>query len=326
MDPESGQQRMEGVATSLAASPADAAPNNFVDAFLPAFAKPYAQLARLDRPIGWWLLLLPCWWSLALAAMVERQAPSIGYLALFLAGAIVMRGAGSTWNDILDRDLDAKVERTRSRPLPAGSLSTMQAALFLALQCLVGLLVLVQFNGFAVMLGLASLLPVIVYPAVKRVSNHPQLVLGLAFAWGGLMGWAAVFASLNLASVLLYLAAIFWTIGYDTIYALQDIEDDAIVGIGSTAIAYGDRAPVFVTVCYLVAIWLVLGALLSAGAGWAAMFGLLAFALHLVWQVRTVRTDNPRLALRLFRSNRDAGLLLFAGFAAEGLLRSLQLL
>ncbi len=297
---------------------ADARPNNLVDHYCPIAAKPYAQLARLDRPIGWWLLLLPCWWSSCLASITNHTAPNFYHLALFLIGAVAMRGAGSTWNDILDRNLDKQVERTKLRPLASGAVSVRNAALFLSAQCFIGLAVLVQFNAFTIKLGLASIIPVLIYPFMKRITNYPQIVLGAAFAWGGLMGWSAVFGSLHLAPVLMYLAAILWTIGYDTIYALQDVEDDSLVGIGSTARAYGANVPRFVALCYLGAIWLIFGAIIiSHSTGWFTLLGLLAFALHLVWQVRAIKVDDPHLALKLFRSNRLAGLLLFAGFFVQ---------
>jgi 4-hydroxybenzoate polyprenyltransferase len=301
-------------------SQADAPPHNLVDQYCPVWAKPYAQLARLDRPIGWWLLLLPCWWSACLASIASRQAPNFWHIALFFIGAIAMRGAGCTWNDILDRDLDRQVERTKSRPLACGTLKTWQASIFLSLQCLVGLAVLVQFNAFTIKLGLASIVLVLIYPLMKRITNYPQIVLGAAFAWGGLMGWAALFGSLELAPILLYFAAILWTIGYDTIYALQDLEDDSLIGIGSTARAYGKNVPKFVGFCYLGAIWLVFAAIITSySVGWFTMLGLLAFAIHLAWQIRGIKIDEPHLALKLFKSNRVAGLLLFAGFFVQAI-------
>jgi 4-hydroxybenzoate polyprenyltransferase len=301
-------------------SQADAPYNNLVDRYCPAWAKPYAQLARLDRPIGWWLLLLPCWWSLCLGAIAQRQSPNLWYFCLFFIGAIAMRGAGCTWNDILDRDLDRQVERTKSRPLACGALKTWQAGIFLGLQCLIGLAVLVQFNAFTIRLGLASIILVLIYPLMKRITNYPQIVLGAAFAWGGLIGWAAIYGSLELAPILLYAAAILWVIGYDTIYALQDLEDDLSVGIGSTATAYGANVPRFVSICYLGTVWLMVAALVvSRSLGWFTMLGVLAFALHLIWQIRRLRVDNPQLALSLFKSNRMAGLLLFAGFIVQAI-------
>ena len=298
----------------------DAPLNNWIDRYCPLAARPYAQLARLDRPIGWWLLVLPCWWSSCFASIVAHTSPNWFHLGLFLIGAIAMRGAGSTWNDILDRDLDGKVERTKLRPLAKGALHVWQAAVFLGLQCLIGLAVLVQFNTFTIQLGLLSIVLVLIYPLMKRITNYPQIVLGAAFAWGGLMGWAALFGSLSLAPILLYVAAILWTIGYDTIYALQDLEDDSLIGIGSTARAYGQNTPRFVALCYLSATWLVLAAILvSRTLGWFTMLGVLAFALHLVWQIRAIRVNEPRIALKLFKSNRLAGILLFAGFFVQAI-------
>ena len=304
--------------------PADSVQSVLVDRVLPPGARPYARLARLDRPIGWWLLLLPCWWSSALASASVAQWPSPWHFLLFLIGAVVMRGAGSTWNDIVDRKLDGRVERTRNRPIPSGAVSARQAALFMAGLLVIGFGVLFAFNRFTIALGLASLLPVVVYPFIKRVSNHPQIVLGLAFAWGGLMGWAAILGRLDAPAVLLYVAAIVWTIGYDTIYALQDIEDDPSVGIGSTALAYGDKVPVFVGCMYALAVALVAAAvwlaLPRAGLAWV---GVVLFAGHLGAQVKTMRLDDPKFALRQFKSNRDAGLLLTGALVAEALYRAL---
>jgi 4-hydroxybenzoate polyprenyltransferase len=241
---------------------------------------------------------------------------------LFFAGAVVMRGAGSTYNDIIDRDIDAKVERTKWRPLASGRIGTTSAAVFLAAQCLVGLAVLLSFNGFTIVLGFASLGVVGLYPFMKRISSWPQAVLGAAFAWGALIGWAAALGSLAAAPLLLYLGAVFWTIGYDTIYAVQDIEDDALAGIGSTARLFGERLHLGIGSLYALAAVCIEAALLAAGAGAPAQGGLLLFASHLAWQAMRVDPGNGALALRLFRSNRDAGLLLFAGLAAEIFLAS----
>ncbi len=227
---------------------ADAPSGHWVYRALPRSFWPYAQLARWDRPIGWQLLLWPCWWSAALAASAYARPsdgfasliPSPWFLVLFLVGAIAMRGAGCTYNDIVDAGIDAKVERTRSRPLPAGKVSRRQAWAFLLLQGLAGLAVLVQFNGFAILLGICSLAVVAIYPFMKRLTNWPQLVLGLAFSWGALMGWAAEFGDVSRPAVLLYLGSIFWVVGYDTIYAHQDKEDDALVGVKSPARLFGD--------------------------------------------------------------------------------------
>lgn len=229
-----------------------------------------------------------------------------------------MRGAGSTYNDILDRKLDAEVERTRGRPLPSGRVSVRAALLFLAAQSLVGLAVLLCFNRFSIALGIASLAVVAVYPLMKRVTSWPQAALGLAFSWGALMGWSASFASLALPPVLLYLSAFCWTIGYDTIYALQDRRDDAIIGIRSTARLFGANVRRGVGLFYAAAAILALAAILTVGGGWIAVMGWLAFAGHLLWQLSQVEDADEARALRLFRSNRDAGLLLFAGIALQG--------
>lgn len=294
----------------------DAVPRSLVER-LPQRLQPYARMARLDRPIGWWLLLLPCWWSEALAARIAGHWPSLWTLLLFLIGAVAMRGAGSTWNDITDRDLDAQVARTRNRPLPSGQVTVTGAFIFLVLQCLVGLLVLLQFKVFAIVIGFLSLVPVVVYPFMKRFTNHPQVVLGLAFAWGALMGFAVHLGTLPLAAFLLYAGGIAWIIGYDTIYALQDIEDDAIVGIGSTARAYGSHVRLFIAAMFVLTLVLVGLAMRASGSGLAGWLGLGAFALHLGWQVAILRREDPIQALRLFRANRDAGLMLFAGLMVD---------
>ena len=311
----------ERQATATGASP-DAVRRSFVEV-LPTKFQPFARMARLDRPIGWWLLLLPCWWSEAIAARLAGAPPSLFVLILFLIGAVAMRGAGSTWNDITDQDLDAKVARTRSRPLPSGQITTKQAFIWLGLQGLVGLLVLLQFNGFTMLMGALSLLPVLVYPFMKRFTNHPQLVLGLAFAWGAMMGFAVHLGAVPLAGCLLYAGAISWVVGYDTIYALQDIEDDVLAGIGSTARAYGAHVRGFIAAMFTATLVLVGLALKLAAAGWAGWLGLTAFAGHLGWQVVVLDRQNPIQALALFRANRDAGLLLFAGLALDAILARL---
>jgi 4-hydroxybenzoate polyprenyltransferase len=286
--------------------------------FAPPGLRPYIQLARLDRPIGWWLLLLPCWWSSALATSSLGRTPNPLHLILLLFGAMAMRGAGSTYNDLVDRDIDAKVERTRNRPLASGRLDPRRALAFLVLECLVGLAVLLCFNWFAVAVGFASLVIVAVYPFTKRITSWPQAVLGLAFAWGGLMGWAAIMGSLAWPAFLIYAAAILWTMGYDTIYALQDIRDDSIVGVRSTARLFGGSVRPAVGVLFAGAVILAEAALLNGRVGPFSQLGLVAFAAHLSWQVRTIDPADQRKALMLFRSNRDAGLLLFTGIALDG--------
>lgn len=312
----------------------DAVAPNLLLRTLPASWTPYVQLARIDRPIGWWLLLLPCWWSDALAGLAQGRGPDWLHIALFLIGAVSMRGAGSTWNDLIDRKIDAQVERTRHRPLASGRVSPKRALAFLVAQALVGAFVLLslslrwsdgalRIDWFVIAAGLASLLVVAIYPFAKRFTFWPQAVLGLAFAWGALMGWAAAFGSLAAPAYLIYAAAIFWTIGYDTIYALQDARDDAIVGVRSTARLFGDNVRAGVGLFYALALIAAAFALALAGAGTFAWLGLAGFALHLAWQLAVVRAGDPPLALKLFRANRDAGLILFAGLALDGLFRGL---
>jgi 4-hydroxybenzoate polyprenyltransferase len=294
---------------------------NWVDGIAPAWARPYLRLARLDRPIGSWLLLLPCWWSTGLAAVhagggFDAQQ-ILRHVVLFFIGAFAMRGTGCTWNDLVDRDLDARVERTRSRPIPSGQVTVAAAAAFLVLQALIGLAVLLQFNRFTVMVGLASLAVVAVYPFMKRITYWPQIVLGLAFSWGALMGWPAAFGRLDLPAFLLYAGAISWVIGYDTIYAHQDREDDALIGIKSTALLFGARTKPMLALFYALAVVLIALAGWRAGAGLVFAFGLAAFAAHLAWQIVRLDIDDPDLCLRVFKSNRDAGLILFAGLLLD---------
>src|SRR5512140_98267 len=304
-----------------AARVADAT-GNWVDTRAPQWSRPYLRLSRLDRPIGSWLLLLPCWWSAALAAAVARDIGRLPLIiALFFVGAFVMRGAGCTWNDITDRDLDAKVERTRSRPIPAGQVSVPQALAFLIAQALIGLAVLLQFNRFAIATGIASLLIVAIYPFMKRITWWPQIVLGLAFSWGALMGFATTLGRIDATALLLYAGSISWVIGYDTIYAHQDAEDDALIGIKSTARLFGARTRAALMVFYGLAVVLIGVALALAGAGLPAWIGLAAFAAHLAWQIRRLEISDPALCLRIFKSNRDAGLLLFAGLLADAVMR-----
>jgi 4-hydroxybenzoate polyprenyltransferase len=306
----------------VAGSVADAT-GNWVDTFAPAWSRPYLRLARLDRPIGSWLLLLPCWWSAALAAVAAgRAAPSIIHIALFFVGAFAMRGAGCTWNDIVDRDLDGSVERTRSRPIPSGQVSVRKAFVFLLLQALVGLGVLISFNRFTIALGIASLAIVAVYPFMKRITYWPQIVLGLAFSWGALMGWAAAFGRLGAPPLLLYAGSIAWVIGYDTIYAHQDREDDALIGVKSTALLFGERTKRMLSLFYALAVLLIAVAGYTAGAGPVFGMGLLAFAGHLAWQVARLDINDPDRCLALFKSDRDAGLILFAGLLLDAFVRN----
>jgi 4-hydroxybenzoate polyprenyltransferase len=296
---------------------------NWVDTFAPLSIRPYLRLARADRPIGSWLLLLPCWWSAGLAAIAAGHPnPDPWHLALFFVGAFVMRGAGCTWNDILDRDLDARVARTRSRPIPSGQVSVTAAAAFLAVQALIGLLVLLQFNRFTILVGIASLGIVAVYPLMKRVVWWPQIVLGLAFSWGALMGFAALFGRLDAAAFLLYAGSIAWVIGYDTIYAHQDREDDALIGVKSTARLFGARTRPVLLGFYALAVLLIGLAGVAVEAGPVFVLGCILFGAHLGWQIDRLDIDDPDQCLRLFKSNRDAGLILFAAMVGDALYRT----
>ena len=263
---------------------ADAPSDNWVYRALPRGAWPYAQLARWDRPIGWQLLLWPCLWSSALAANVAAAAGTfdwlrfLSHLVLFFIGSVAMRGAGCTYNDLVDHDIDQAVARTRSRPLPSGRVTRGQAKVFIVLQALVGLAVLLQFNLFSICLGIASLLIVAIYPFAKRFTDWPQFFLGMAFSWGALMGWAAAFGALSLAPVALYIAAIAWTIGYDTIYAHQDKEDDALIGVRSTARLFGERTAQWLVGLYGVTVVLIALAFWLAGVGIVGWLGLAAAA------------------------------------------------
>jgi 4-hydroxybenzoate polyprenyltransferase len=311
-----------GVPGSALNSVADAT-GNWVDSFAPSWSRPYLRLARLDRPIGSWLLLLPCWWSSALAAVAAHaRGPSLWHIVLFFIGAFAMRGAGCTYNDIVDRNLDGSVERTRSRPIPSGQVSVLQAAVFLVVQSLIGLAVLLSFNIFTVVLGVASLVIVAIYPFMKRITYWPQIVLGLAFSWGALMGWAAAFGRLDLPALLLYAGSISWVIGYDTIYAHQDRDDDALIGIKSTALLFGPRTKPMLVLFYSGAVVLIGAAGGLAGGGLVFWLGLLAFAAHLGWQIVRLDTNDPDNCLRVFKSDRDAGLILFAALLLDAALRN----
>ena len=293
------------------------ATGNWVDGLAPAFTRPYLRLARLDRPIGSWLLLIPCWWSVGLAGMHVGHFPSLWHIVLFFIGAFAMRGAGCTWNDLVDRDLDGRVERTRSRPIPSGQVTVAQAAAFMLLQALVGLAVLLQFNRFTVLCGFASLIVVVVYPFMKRITYWPQIVLGLAFSWGALMGWPAAFGRLDWPALVLYAGSISWVIGYDTIYAHQDREDDLLIGIKSTALLFQENTRPMLAAYYAGAVLLIGIAGWLAGGRWIFLAGLAAFAAHLAWQVMQLDIDDSAYCLKLFKSNRDAGLILFAAMLLQ---------
>jgi 4-hydroxybenzoate polyprenyltransferase len=299
----------------------DTVRDHWANRLLPAAWQPYARMARLERPIGWWLLLLPTWWSSALATDAAHTLPNLWHLILFLIGAVAMRGAGCTYNDIVDRDIDAKVARTRARPIPSGQVSVRNAKISMVVQALIGLLVLLQFNGFTIVVGIASLATVAIYPFLKRITDWPQLGLGLAFSWGALVGWPAIFGSLAWPPILLYAGAILWTIGYDTIYAHQDKEDDALIGVHSTARLFGANTRPMLMLIYGGATVLFAAAFFVAGAGWVAYAGLALGAAHLGWQIATLDIDDPARCLRLFQSNRDYGLIIFAGLVADALVR-----
>jgi 4-hydroxybenzoate polyprenyltransferase len=292
---------------------ADAGRDNWVERLLPLAMQPYAQLMRLDRPIGWWLLLLPCWWGLLLAQVSRGGGlPNLWFTFLFLVGAIVMRGAGCTLNDIIDRNYDGRVARTKGRPIPSGRVSVKQAFIFLVAQSLLGLAVLLQFNFHTVVLAMVSLLIVAIYPFMKRITNWPQLVLGLAFNWGALVGWSSMQGSLSWPPILIYLGGIFWTLAYDTIYAHQDREDDVLIGVKSTAVHFGENTRGWLGGFFALALISIDAALWLAGASFVAHMGVVFAALHAGRQIKRFETNNSALCLRLFKSNRDFGLIIAA--------------
>jgi len=284
----------------------------------PAALLPYIRLARLDRPIGTWLLLFPGWWSVAMAT--EGRAPDWIMLALFAIGAVAMRGAGCTLNDLMDRDLDAQVARTRTRPLPSGQVTSFQALVFMALQLLVGAAILFMFNRFAILVGLAVLALIATYPLMKRVTYWPQFFLGLNFNWGALLGWTAVTGRLAWPPVLLYLGGICWTLGYDTIYAHQDKEDDARIGVKSSALVLGDKTRPFLFAFYAIALAFWAAALITAGIYPGLMF-LSSSGLLLYRQAEQVVLDDPTDCLRQFRANRLVGWTMLIAVIAGHLIR-----
>ena len=291
----------------------DAVKGSWVD-HLPKFARPYAQLMRLDRPIGWWLLLLPCWWGLVLAQIgAGGGAPNFKYAVLLFIGAIVMRGAGCTLNDIVDRDIDSKVERTKGRPLPSGLITVRAASIFLLLQLLVGLLILLQFNRFTVVVAIASLAIVAIYPFMKRITHFPQLVLGLAFNWGALLGWTAIHSTMSWAALALYAGGICWTMAYDTIYAHQDKKDDVLIGVKSTALKFGSATPQWLAVFFGAALVLIDVSLWLVSAPLPAHVGVAGAALHATWQVVRFSADSTALSLKIFQANRFFGLIILVG-------------
>ena len=297
--------------------PADAIPASWV-AHAPLRLRPWLQLARLDRPIGTWLLFWPCVFGLILGTAADERRflewHDLYYVLLFGIGALVMRGAGCTFNDIVDRKIDAQVARTRGRPLPSGAISVTGAVIFLIAQCLVGLAILLQFNWFAVALGAASLLLVAAYPFMKRITWWPQAWLGLTFNWGALLGFAAQTGRLDVGVAMLYAGLIFWTLGYDTIYAHQDKEDDELIGVKSTARLFGGQSHKWILRFYAVSFTLILASGFTEHTGWAFAFVMLLAGAHLVWQVKRLDIDNPDNCLHIFRSNREAGALIALAF------------
>ena len=292
---------------------------DWIDRRAPRAVQPYLRLARIDRAIGTWLLLLPCWWGLALAAVSTSDVSplrALGYGVLFAIGALVMRGAGCTWNDIMDRDFDARVARTALRPIPSGAVSVRQAFVFLGLQLLVGLAVLLCFNGVTILVGIASLLLVVIYPLMKRVTYWPQLFLGLAFNWGALVGWTAVTGSLAAAPLLLYVAGIFWTLGYDTIYAHQDKEDDILIGVKSSALRLGANTRPWLWIFYVAAVALLAAAFWQAALGWPSYVLLALAAAQLGYQAAAVDLDDPADCRARFISNRYAGMIVVVAILA----------
>lgn len=298
---------------------ADAVPGNWVDRLAPPATRPYLRLSRADRPVGTWLLLIPCFWGVALAA--GAGLPRWFDLWIVIActiGAALMRGAGCTWNDITDREFDAAVARTRSRPIPSGQVTARQAAVWMVVQMAVAALLLFTLGSAAIVLGIISLVPVAVYPFAKRFTWWPQIFLGIAFNWGVWVAWAAHGRTIGIAALCLYLAGIAWTLFYDTIYAHQDKEDDALIGVKSTARLFGDQTREWLIGFLVAAAILLLLAVLISLRGLPLLIGLAgvaAFSGHLMWQLRSLDIDDPDGCLRLFRSNRDAGLI-FALFLA----------
>ena len=296
-----------------------------MDRLAPPVTRPYLRLARFDRPIGAWLLLFPCWWSQALAEHVNgRLWPSPSYLLLFLIGAYVMRGAGCTYNDIVDREYDAGVARTRNRPIPSGQVTVAKAKAFMIALCLVGLAVLLRFNWLTVALGASSLGLIAIYPFMKRFTYWPQLVLGLTFKWGALIGWTAVRGRVEWPAVLLYAGCVLWTIGYDTIYAHQDKEDDLAMGLKSTAIRFGALTKPWLTGFYAGAVLLWSAAFFAAGLrpGAVLIAGLMLTAGVLAWQVATLETARPENCLKRFKANRFVGWIVLATLALDMALRA----
>ena len=297
---------------------ADATDLNWVDRHAPLWTRPYLRLSRADRPIGTWLLLVPCWWGISLGAIRDGWAWMDLWLAIGCAiGAFLMRGAGCTWNDLTDRDIDAQVTRTRSRPLPSGQVTPRAAFIWMIAQALISFGILLTFDIAGIVLGVIALLPVAIYPFAKRFTWWPQVFLGIAFNWGVLLLWAAKTGGMAFAPLYLYAAGIAWTLHYDTIYAHQDREDDALIGVKSTARLFGENTRAMLWLFTAAATGLAAAGIVMAGGGVLALLGLAAFTGHLVWQTMTVDIDDPGRCLALFRANRGAGLLLLCGLVVD---------
>lgn len=304
---------------------ADAVSGNWVDSYAPAWTRPYLRLSRADRPIGTWLLLLPCWWGLALA-MLHDQTRSWSDAWIFIAcglGAFLMRGAGCTWNDFTDRDIDGQVERTRSRPIPSGQVSSRGALIWMCLQALLAFCILLTFNRAAILLGILALIPVAIYPYAKRFTWWPQVFLGLAFNWGALLAWTAHSGQLDSPAIVLYAAGIAWTLFYDTIYAHQDTEDDALIGVKSTALLFGENTPQWLRRFLVLTVGLMGLAVIFATLPNASVLALVlalcgpwAMGWHMAWQLRGLDLESPSKLLRLFHANRDTGAIPLILFAA----------
>ena len=294
----------------------DARPDNWVDRYAPRAVRPWLKLARFDRPIGTWLLMLPGWQAVAMAGAQQGKGPDLKLLVLIAIGALVMRGAGCAYNDIVDRDYDAKVARTAQRPIPAGQISVKGAWAYLVGLSLVGLVILLSLKPLAIALGIGSLLLVAAYPFMKRITWWPQAWLGLTFNWGAPLGYAAATGTFGWQAVLLYASGLFWTLGYDTIYAVQDMEDDALVGVKSSARRLGSGAPRGVAIFYAICVVLAGAAAFVAHLGPLFWPFLALYGLHFAWQAKRMRFDDGPLALKLFKANREAGLILFLGLIA----------
>lgn len=294
----------------------DAAPTNWVDRHAPTALAPWLKLGRFDRPTGIWLLMLPGWQGIALAGAMQGELPDWRWLIAFFVGATLMRAAGCAYNDIIDRDIDAKVFRTAERPVASGQITVRQAWAFVIACCLISLAILLTMPPIAIALGVGSLALVAAYPFMKRITWWPQAWLGLTFNWGALLGFAAVTGDLQVPALLLYAAGVFWTLGYDTIYAIQDLEDDALAGVKSSARRLGAATPKAVLAFYVVAFALALTAAWVGGLGPLFLPPAALFGLHLSRQAAQVRVEDPAGALALFKSNSLAGLALFLALAA----------